>query len=124
MTWSKDRLRAIASERGETAAEVNGFGRLLLAHERSKGRTEEDYPRDEAGKELDALLDGQVSPLPQEAAREYAGLKQLRTYASNRALQRAVAQGAVKDRVEAVQGQVARDTMHFHPLREPERERG
>lgn len=81
MSWSKDKLRALASERGETGND--GLGRLLLAHERLRGRTEEDYPRDKAGKELDALLERQVTPLPRETAREYPGLKQLRAYTAD-----------------------------------------
>lgn len=84
MSWSKDKLRALASERGETGHDA--LGRLLLAHERLRGRTEEDYPRDKAGKELDALLERQVTPLPLETAREYPGLKQLRAYTVDRGL--------------------------------------
>lgn len=115
MTWSKDKLRAVAAERGETAADSDALGRLLLAHERLRGRTEEDYPRDEAGKELDALLERQASPLPQDAAREYAGLKQLRAYVADRALQPAVSQSAVKEKAEPAP---------VDQRREPERERG
>lgn len=99
MSWSKDKLRALAQERGETAAA--DVGQLLLAHERMKGRTEESYPRDKAGNDLDALLDGQAAPLPQAAVREYGGLKQLRAYAADRALQSAVGKSAAKDKEPA-----------------------
>lgn len=96
MTWSRDKLKVLAAERGETAADTASVGRLLLAHERMKGRTEEDYPRDAALKELDDLLEKQTVPLPQASAREFMGLKQLRSYAADRGLQRAVSQSANK----------------------------
>ena len=119
MSWSKDKLRALAVERGETVA---GIGGVLLAHERMRGRTEEDYPRDVAGKELDALLERQSSPLPLECTREYAGLKQLRAYASDRALQRAASQSAEKVKAEPVQGQAASNVERSYQQREPEQE--
>lgn len=119
MTWSKDKLRALAAERGETASEI--IGKVLLAHERMKGRTEEDYPRDVANRELDALLDGQTTPLPQVTAQEYGGLKQLRAYAADRGLQRAVAQSTEKEKEpvrSGLQDQVVR------MFQQHERERG
>lgn len=121
MSWSKEKLRALVAERGETAV---GIGGLLLAHERLRGRTEEDYPREKAGKELDALLERQAAPLPYESAREYPGLKQLRTYAADKALTRAMMQSAAKDKVEPVKPEAAKQVESAYQRREPERERG
>lgn len=118
MSWSKEKLRALAAERGETAA---GIGKVLLAHERLRGRTEEDYSREKAGNELDALLERQAAPLPHELLREYPGLKQLRAYAADKALTRAVMQSSSKDKVELVKPEPAK---RAYQQREPERERG
>lgn len=120
MTWSKDKLRALAHERGETAV---GVGQLLLAHERMRGRTEEDYPRDKAAKELDALLERQVAPLPHRMAREYAGLEQLRTYAADKALSRAVVQSGAKEKADQVKPETV-NVERAYQQRETERERG
>ena len=118
MTWSKDKLWAVAVERGEAAADAALVGRLLLAHERLRGRTEEDYPRGIAGKELDAILERQSAPLPQESGREYSGLKQLRSYAAGWALSRAVTQTLSNAMPERVKGRF--DV----PVRERERDQG
>lgn len=118
MTWNKDKLRAVAVERGEAVPDDGTIGRLLLAHERMRGRTEEDYPRDIAGKELDAMLERQSAPLPQESGREYSGLKQLRTYAAGQALSRAVTHTLSNAKPE-------RANSRFDvPVREREREQG
>lgn len=119
--WSKDKLKALAAERGETADET--IGKVLLAHERKKGRTEEDYPRDVASKHLDVLLDAQVGPLPQASAQEYGGLKQLRAYAADRALYQAVNQSTVKEK-EPAKSFLQRQVERVYQAREPERERG
>ncbi len=87
--WTLEKLREVVADRGENASEASSVGQLLLAHERLKGRTEEDYPRDKAAKELDLLLETAAGPLPRPQAREYPGLKQLRAYAVDRGLLRA-----------------------------------
>lgn len=86
--WTVEKLRAIAAARGEMESDATVVGVVLLAHERARGRTEEDYPRDKARKELDAALDGLAGSLPQARAQEYPGLKQLRAYAADRMLAR------------------------------------
>ena len=118
MSWSKDTLRALAAERGETGVGLVAVGQVLLAHERFRGRTEEDYARDQAGKELDALLERQATPLPPATAREYPGLKQLRGYAADRALSRAVTQSKPEPQKADAVKQVERAYQHR------ERERG
>lgn len=119
MSWSKDKLRALAVERGEAAA---GIGPLLLAHERMRGRTEEDYPREQAAKQLEALLERQAGPLPSATAQEFGALKQLRAYAADKALSRAVAQSGPKAEPapEKAAGQVERAAAP----RDQERDRG
>lgn len=121
MTWSKEKLLALAHERGETAV---GVGQLLLAHERMRGRTEEDYPRDKAAKELDALLERQAAPLPQRIEREYAGLEQLRTYAADKALSRALVHSAVRENANPGKQDTVKPIERAYQQRETERERG
>lgn len=123
MSWSRDRLRALAAERGETGVGADAVGTVLLAHERLRGRTEEDYARDRAGKELDALLERQATPLPQEAAREYAGLRQLRAYAADRTLSRAVVQSGAKETVKPSTPEAVKQAERGCHQREAERER-
>ena len=124
MSWSKDRLRALAAERGETGVGADGVGKVLLAHERLRGRTEEDYARDEAGRELDAVLERQTMPLPHEAVREYPGLKQLRAYAADKALSRAVVQSVKKEKAEPAKPEAVKQVERVYQQRAPERERG
>ncbi|HEX2842151.1 hypothetical protein [Hyphomicrobium sp.] len=87
--WTLDKLREVVSDRGEMVSDALTVGRVLLAHERLRGRTEEDYPRDKAKFELGVLLETAVAPLPPAHSREYPGLKQLRSYAADRGLARA-----------------------------------
>lgn len=115
--WTLETLKAVIAERGETSPDAVQVGQVLLAHERFRGRTEEDYPRDMAEQELDALLDQQGTPLPAAPASEYPGLKQLRAHAADRALQRAKITPNVLEKAVVAERAAAR-------FREPERERG
>jgi hypothetical protein len=114
--WTLETLKAVIAERGETSPDAAQVGKVLLAHERFRGRTEEDYPREKAEQELDDLLDQQVTPLPVARADEYPGLKQLRAHAADRSLQRAVARSNAPEKALVVERAAAR-------IREPERER-
>lgn len=119
--WTLDRLREVAAERGETSGTPD-FGKLLLAHERFRGRTEEAYPRDRAGRELDAMLDRLSEPLPVACADEYPGLRQLRMYAAGRARQRVAGLSKQLERVsDMASAGLARSST---PAHETERERG
>lgn len=120
MSWSKDKLRALAIERGEGEKAV---GILLLAHERMRGRTEEDYARDTAEKELDALLERHALRIPGEVANEYPGLKQLRGYASDQALSRAVGVSSGKGIREPVKADAVQQGERVY-RRDHERELG
>lgn len=76
--WTLKDLQAVAERRGELNA-LNGNGaEALLAHERSKGRTEEKFAREEAKQELDKLLAAGGVVLPDARDGEYDGLQELR----------------------------------------------
>lgn len=83
--WSVERLKAVIADRGESEPD-GAVCTTLLLHERSRGRTEEDYPRDKAREELDAHLANLSFPLPGARAGEYPGLTQLREYAEQRGM--------------------------------------
>lgn len=102
MMWSKDTLLAVAADRGETSVDVE-ICKLLLSHERARGRTEEEYPRDKALSELDAALDRRSPSLPLPSAQAYLGLKQLRDYAAERAKGSEISRGAGPVAVEPKQ---------------------
>lgn len=86
--WTVEKLRQVAEARGELVPDNRWVGELLLSHERYRGRTEEDYPKAKAQRELDAALDNGKLLLPPVSPREYKGLKQLRSYAEDRGRQR------------------------------------
>ena len=82
--WTLDRMKQVALERGETPERDKVIGAALLAHERARGRTEENYARDVAEQEFIKQLDAQSGPLPPIMASEYPGLLQLRKFAADR----------------------------------------
>lgn len=93
--WTLERMRQVALDRGETAEADKVVGVLLLAHERFRGRTEEHYPREMAGQELERLLEKEAGPLPAVSVHEFGGLRQLRAFADGRFRQRASEKQAV-----------------------------
>lgn len=76
MTWSKESLRRLVSERGEDVSEPI-LELALLAHERMSGRTEETYAPDVAKRELESAIDRMKKPPPVPSVESYMGLKQL-----------------------------------------------
>lgn len=75
MTWSKDNMRRVVSDRGEETPEP--FVELaLLAHERMCGRTEENYPSDTAKQEFEGLIQ-RMTEKPRIPGNSYIGMKQL-----------------------------------------------
>lgn len=100
--WTVEKLRQVAEARGELVPDNRWVGELLLSHERYRGRTEEDYPKAKAQRELDAALDkGNVS-MPPVSPREYRGLKQLRSYVDERGRQRQHEAGKATDKTTAL----------------------
>lgn len=84
--WTHANLKQLARRYGEPSSAA--WDALVLAHERFRGRTEEDYPPAQAQQELDRLLDAHPDLIPSEADHEYLGLTQLRSYAMERDRQR------------------------------------
>lgn len=76
MTWSKDSLRRLTSERGEDVSEPI-LELALLAHERMCGRTEETYAPDVAKRELQSAINRMTERPPVPSVESYMGLKQL-----------------------------------------------
>ena len=82
--WTNQKLLEVVKARCEMAPASPLVGRALLFHERWQGRTEEDYPRDEAKRELDDSLDMmEPDSIPDERPGEFNGLRELRAYARN-----------------------------------------
>lgn len=104
--WTVGKLRDVIEARGETMPDNQLVGEALLAHERLHGRTEEDYSRGKAAKELDQLLDRIDDEFPPRKAAEYAGLKELRAYAQDRAKKRDAESGKTMKGLEAAQAKV------------------
>lgn len=126
MTWTLDKLRQVAADRGEDFSSKD-VGKVLLAHERACGRTEEDYSRDKAARELDALLDGLTSPLSQIGARGYPGLRQLLRYAADRTLAQGPSRTKAEEKAKSESVRAPRGVitiMRNYVQSEPERERG
>jgi hypothetical protein len=93
--WTVEKLREASVARGERSTSPV-VDRALLAFERWKGRTEETYSRDQAKKDLDAILDKlDMVNLPPERRGEFPGLRELRSYARERAKEREAKLGKV-----------------------------
>jgi hypothetical protein len=89
LMWTTDRLREVMAARAEMAPASPVVGRALLFFERWKGRTEENYSRAEAKRELDATLDHlEPDAFPAERQGEFNGLRELRVYAQDYVKQR------------------------------------
>ncbi len=121
--WSVERLKAVIADRGESEPD-GAVCTTLLLHERSRGRTEEDYPRDKAREELDAHLANLSFPLPRARAGEYPGLTQLREYAEQRGLAKAAEKAKAPEAAPEEPRQNTAQRMTAPSVPVPERERG
>ncbi len=76
--WTMKMLREVAERHGQAVPVTGRAAEALLAHERSKGRTEGVYSREQGKRDLDEVLAGGAVKLPDERSGEYKGLKELR----------------------------------------------
>lgn len=76
--WTMKMLSDVAERHGQSVPVTGRAAEALLAHERSKGRTEEVYSREQGKRDLDKVLDGGAVKLPDEHSGEYKGVKELR----------------------------------------------
>lgn len=84
MTWTVAHLRKWIEGRGEKAPHETWVQEALLAHERFRGRTDENYSKQKAERELHRLLDGREGEFPPARDNEYKGMTQLRAYVQDR----------------------------------------
>lgn len=84
MTWTVAHLRKWIEGRGDKAPQEMWVQEALLAHERFRGRTDENYSKHKAERELHRLLEGRESEFPRARDGEYKGMTQLRAYVRDR----------------------------------------
>lgn len=100
--WSVRKLQELAEQRRETIPKDPLVEQALLAQERCMGRAEKSYDRARARHEMNRLLD-RIDDFPRGTAGEFAGLKQLRAYAEERAVQLAEQRRLEKEEHERTQ---------------------
>ena len=121
--WTVEKLREASVARGERSTSPV-VDRALLAFERWKGRTEETYSRDQAKKDLDAVLDKlDMASFPRERRGEFPGLRELRSYARERAKEREAMLGKVVKAVKQMVGQVKHTVPQKERMMEQDRDR-
>lgn len=85
MTWTLEKMRDVAAQRGEDNKDPL-LEKVMAAHERWRGRTEEVYERDVARNDLIGALEKLHGPLPQFGPASYRGLLQLGRYVAEQGL--------------------------------------